>query len=258
MGFIKKYAKKGAKAVKRRYTTKKGKTNITKMVSDIKKLQMVLNPEKKRYNIGNSSSGVSYSLLGQVNVNTSGYLGFDITPLPAQGITDVTRNGDSIKLFSMDMKFQLMGQLNNISDMKVKWFVVKVMGQPYTSVGACILDFLSANTFNGLYDYNSDRVYDKMGLIKIVRQGTWSFKGLPGTTNAKVIHNKRIGLKFKNQHIKYVNNTTTIGTGQMYLLMFSDSGNVSSTVSTLPNIPNTAASSGLEVNYDFTSFFYDN
>jgi len=260
MGIVKQYAKKAVKAVKRRYTTKKGKTNITKMVSDIKKLQMVLNPEKKRYNQGNVSGVTSYVQFAQVNVNAPAYFGLDITPIPAQGITDITRNGDSIKLHSQDLKFNFIYQSGCLSDMRVKYYVLQTLGVTYGTVGSAILDFFNPNSFNGLYDMNCDRNYDKIGTLKIVRQGSWFFKG-PDQNNVvdRSVYSKRIGLKYKNHHIKFVNNTTTVGTGQLFLIMFTDRGN-SNTVnsSTVPNIPITAVNTGLDVNYDFTSFFYDN
>jgi len=254
-------AYKGAKkAVKKRYVKKTGGLKYSKIEKDVKYLMGVLNPEKKRYNYSNVPSGASAVQVGQVNGNIAGggWMALDVTPAPAQGVTDITRNGDSIKLASSDFKLQIFSQSANFSNVKLRYYIVSFPGIYQTSMVSATQQLVSANSFNGLYDFNSDRNYDKMNQVKVLRTGVFFIKS-PGEQQGKSINNFRVGMKYKNYHIKFDNNTTTVTQGQIVLFLFADSGNSSSTTtSTVVNIPQTAINTGVQVNYDVTHFFYDN
>ncbi len=260
MANFRKYVKKAKRAVKKRYTKKTGGLNYRKIVSDVASLKRVLNPELKRFNQGNLALTGTYLRLGQVQGTNSGYVCIDITPSPAQGVSDTTRNGDSIRLNHIDFKFQLIKQSQNFNGTRVKFWIIHQKGIIQTDANAMVAQFLNLNTFNGLYDFNSDRNYDLSKQVSVMKTGYISVPVSTMTSNGQtLIKDYSFKQYFKNFHVKFVNNSQTIGSGQLFLLMVADAGNSSSnTAATAPNIPNTAINSGLYLNYDLTSFYYDN
>ena len=98
--------------------------NLTKLAKDINMVKAMVNAEKKRVVLSNNNQAV-----GQVaNATGSGHFLLDITPNPTQGTGFSNKTGSSIKLHSSHFDFQLFGQTNNVSGIKVKVYIVKVTG----------------------------------------------------------------------------------------------------------------------------------
>lgn len=252
--YVKKVARKVGRRIRKRYT-KNGKANISRIVKDVSYLKSVLNPEKKRYTL--TALG---QILGQVFYNASGYYIADITPTPAQGITNATRNGSSIKLHSSFMQMQFYGQSATTASCRIACYIIEVKGSPDGSFGASSM--FNYNNFVGggatVYDYNSSLNPDLFGEYKILAKKT--FKYAPDQfSGQQVVMTKKIGMRYKNHHVRWNGNGSTLSGGQIIMILMADTGNSSTAnASTLTNIAQTAVSTGLIFNYDMVHYFYDN
>ena len=250
MGFIKKAYNstvwKGVrKATGDRYGRfdKKGSTfgyNIPKIVQDIKTIGSMVNAEKKRI-----EQNVGQVLIGQYNTaGVSGHYIADITPIVPQGITIATRNGASIKLHSTVMKFQVAQQVNTITTMRLKVFIIKVIGPTVTPN---IANFFDINPFTNAYDINSSRNIDKMVGFKILKVQNVSLKADNlSTENSKMEF--MMAWKHKgDSHIRYDKDTNVVTKGQILMIIVADSGDSGSTSQTGVGVQNTTR-----------HFYYDN
>jgi hypothetical protein len=233
-----------------------GGVRVMKMAKDILYLKSVLNPEKKRF-----TGGASDIAIGQVNGNTDGGYFADTTPTPAQGITYDTRNGASIKLHSSMYHFQFTQQVGVVADLKliVEFFVIT--GEPYTGftfrnerflpnpfiAGGDIRDY---NTLTNPDNYQKGKCIARR-YITIKQDATGSVKNL---TDLKIpiLHNKGQG-----HHIRFNKDTQTIESGQMYLMIRADRGNIGA-VSTLSGIPDVNINTGVNMAINVVHYFYDN
>ena len=250
MGIIKKaYNSKVWKGVRKftgdrygRYD-KKGATfgyNFPKMAQDIKTIGSMVNAEKKRI-----EQNVGQVLVGQYNgVGVSGHYISDITPIVPQGITIATRNGASIKLHSSVMKFQVAQQANTITTMRLKVFIIKVIGPTITPN---IANFFDINPFTNAYDINSSRNIDKMVGFKILKVQNVTLKADNlATENSKMEF--MMAWKHKgDSHIRYDKDTNNVTKGQILMIIVADTGDVINTSSTGVGIQNTTR-----------HFYYDN
>lgn len=220
---------------------------------DLKFLKSVINAEKKNYIITASSSTVA-----QLNGSTSsGHFGIDITPVPGQGTTDITRNGDSIKISSLYAKLQFWQQSASDQPIKVKVVLLQVLGTPQ-SVNTVITQFLKTNPMcnNSIYDFNSAYNPDYFGQYRIIK--TQIMKIQDQYSSQVGIKDMEIKLRL-NHHVRFAANSTTISNGQLIMLVLADSGNSNpSTVSTVTGAPVLTANSGLNFNYNYNWYFYDN
>ena len=250
MGFIKKAYNstvwKGVrKATGDRYGRfdKKGSTfgyNIPKIVQDIKTIGSMVNAEKKRI-----EQNVGQVLVGQYNTaGVSGHYISDITPIVPQGITIATRNGASIKLHSSVMKFQVAQQTNCITTMRLKVYIVKVIGPPVTPN---IANFFDINPFTGAYDINSSRNIDKMVGFKILKVQSVTLKADNiSSENSKMEF--MMAWKHKgDSHIRYDKDTNTVTKGQILMIIVADIGDSGAVLQTGVGVQNTTR-----------HFYYDN
>lgn len=261
---FKKYLKKQGKRVynlaRKRYM-KNGSVNVQKIVKDVNYLKSVLNPEKKRNQQLNTSG---FGIAQCFGATGSGIFTADITPIMSQGTTAETRNGASIKLHSSHMKFQFRHQASAVQRINFCMYVVSIPGQPYTASGTAASNFMNLNQFvlnagvPAIIDYNSDRNQDYFKHFRVLRKVKFSLQQ-NDIAGQSVIKNVHVGLKYKNHHIKFNNNSNTIAEGQLMLFIFADSGNSSATTaSTLSNVPVAAVNTGAVMNYDINHYFYDN
>lgn len=266
VGYIKKQVRRVKKAVKGRYFSGSGysKPKINQMGKDIMYLKSVLNPEKKVFQQFGTNVG-----LGQVNGNANGYYALDITPIPAQGTTSVTRNGNSIKLHSLFMRFQFQQQANTANQVKVRIYIVLIKGTPNTSVGAFPAGImLDPNPFvtggGSIYDYHSSTNPDYFGTWKIIRKKDITVKN-DSVSGNNMITDFGLPIKYfrgKGHHIRYAQDgSQQIADGQLLMVVLADNGNVSGTTpSTLAGITtgSTAINTGCLFNYNMQHYFYDN
>ena len=242
MGFVKKaYNSKVWKGVRKftgdRYGrfNKKGKTfgyNIPKIVQDIKTIGSMVNAEKKRI-----EQNVGQVLVGQYNtVGVSGHYIADITPIVPQGITIATRNGASLKLHSSVMKFQMAQQSNCITTMRIKVFIIKVIGPTVTPN---IANFFDINPFTNAYDVNCSRNIDKMVGFKILKVQNATLKADSIATEASKMEFMMAWKHKGDSHIRYDKDTNTVTKGQLLMIIVADTGDVGPASLTGVGIQNT-------------------
>lgn len=263
MAGIKKYAKKAVKKVgriaRKRYAPK-GKVNYNRIAKDVMYLKSVLNPEKKTFQLTTTDQGV-----GQCAGNVSSFYVRDITPLPSQGTTSVTRNGNSIRLSTSYFKFQIQQQSANVqSPIRFRFLVVKVLGAPYTGGlgGNLVPTMFNANSFitgGSIIDYNSDRNTQSFKNFIVLREKrvTLPANAISGQHMVKTLS---FGMKYKSHHVKFTSDgSLAVSDGQLVLIVLADNGNASTgTVSTLGGTQATAVNTGALLQEDITHYYYDN
>lgn len=251
---IKKYVRKGfrnlKKVAKKRYYNKKGRLDLMQVAKDVQMIKDVINVEKKFYN----NLGAS-QLVGQLAINASGGYFYDATPIPAQGVTDITRNGDSIKLTSSYMSFQFWQQANTASAIRCRLYLVRNKGPTITATNA-YTTFFNANPVSQVIDYNSTQNTDYTYLYEVLRKKDFKID-MDNISSQVTIKNVTIPMRYNNYHVRFASNSTTISSGQLFLFIVCDSGNTS-TISTQTNCPVLTASSGLIFNFDLKHYFVDN
>lgn len=219
----------------------KGKTfgyNIPKIVQDIKTIGSMVNAEKKRL-----EQNVGQILIGQQNNGVSAHYISDITPIVPQGITIATRNGASIKLHSSVMRFQVAQQANTITTMRLKVYIIKVVGPTITPA---IANFLDVNPFTGFTDINSQRNIDKMVGFKIMKVHNVVLKADSVAGEPSKMEFMMAWKHKGDSHIRYDKDTNTVTKGQILMVIVADSGDV--------GIPLT----GVGVQNTTRHFYYDN
>lgn len=256
--YVRRYGRKVARAVRKRYTTKGGKFNLKRVVKDVQMIKQVLNPEKKRFVINNTSN----TAVGQVNGNASGFLVLDVTPTPAVGIGYAQRNGASIKVHSSYFQFQLYDQIATNHPMKIKFMLCEVKGNPQTPSTA-VAQMITPNPFlnpgtTPIYDYNSALNPDYLKQYRCIR--TWrSYLAPDNVSGQRIVKDVKIGIKYRNFHTRFSQDTQTVSAGQLILIVLCDSGNMSaSTACTIANVPVTPVNTGMSLNYNLLHYYYDN
>jgi len=244
------------KRYRKRYIGKSGGLKVQKMAKDITYLKSVLNPEKKTFQFTWQDANV-----GQCNVNNNGLFCQDITPIPAQGITSITRNGNSIRLHTAYLKMQAQAQSSSIGPrILTHVYIIQVIGQPITSANLPGLMFKNNPFITGgsIIDYNSDRREDTFKQFRILRK--ISINLYPNQhTGQFAINTKGSGIRFKSHHVKFsTDGLQTVADGQLFLLALSDNGNVGASTSTLAGTSTTTSSTGLNLQIDLSYWFYDN
>lgn len=261
--YLKRQAKRAGRALKRRYFKGKGYGNpkIGQMVKDVAVLKRMVNAEKKRFQITALSQpmGQVFGAVGQ------GMYIQDVTPIPAQGTTSITRTGNSIKLHSTFYKLQFFQMGSAVSPMKGEVLWIKVTGA-YTSTPATFVsNMFQLNPFvlNAgspvIIDYNSDYNPDYFRTFKVIRRKPLYFPADPYSTNQQ-IKTINVGCKYKNHHVRYTaDGSTTPSAGQILMIIRFDNGNMSTTTaSTLTNVVQTAANTGVYMNMNCYHYYYDN
>ena len=260
---VKKLYNKGRKAAKKRYMAKPGGrqgtygVRVGKMITDIKYLKSVLNPEKKRIHYQTTEDAP----IGQINGNTDGGYFGDITPVPPQGITYDTRNGASIKLHSSMWHFQFVQQVGVICDIKVCLEMYVIKGEPYSGFTFRNERFLPNPFIIGgdVRDYNTQINPDNYMKGKLLCRRYITLKE-DATGSSKNVYDLKIPISYnkgQGHHIRFNKDTTTVEHGQMYMIIRTDRGNIGA-VSTLVGPPDINQNTGINMRWSVQHFFYDN
>jgi hypothetical protein len=260
---VRKVVRTGARAVgrvvRKRYIGK-GKLKTGQIYRDVMMLKSMINAEKKRI-----ITVIQNQPLGQVRGNDTngGVFTQDITPVPVQGTTYNTRSGSSIKLHSTFYQFQITQQSANISPISGIIEIYLIKGEP-AFPNDMIVERFVPNAFSSpatLIDKAATLNPDTFNKYKLIRRKPFY---IPGDQQSSQLYFKTftLGLKYNRgngHHIRYDLNTTSIQQGQLIMVIRCDSGNCSTlTASTFTNIPQSAVSTGLLLNYTQTHYYYDN
>lgn len=260
--YVKKYAKKAWKSIKRITGNRYGRgyneimtKGVPQMVKDINYLKEIINSEKLRLTISNTGSPDS---VGQVTSNSTGMWIKDITPAPGQGDTVNGRTGRSIKLHSSCLKFQFYQQAATYQPVKMVIEIYKLVGTPLTTAAAIQAQAYQPNPFNGIIDYHSSRLPEYFRNFRLVRRKYVVLPTDPGSvTQQTTLREVTIPIKYKSHHVKFANDGTGVALGQILCIIRADSGNIGGTASTL-NIPVKEVNTGAYFNYFFDHYYYDN
>lgn len=258
------YAKKLKRTIKKRvfkpYTSRKnhrGYNNRMRLYKEIKALKSIVNAEKKQIVVLPTPSSI-----GQVNGNLEGALVLDVTPRPAQGTTDSSRIGDSIKLTTAFFKFQISQMSSTTSPITGVIELYQILGTPQLTSTFINQRWLPNAYITGgnIRDYNSQTDQDYRQQYRLLAKKTFRVKG-DNISGQNQLINLKMPIKFGTygQHIKYAENSNDIASGQIILCIRCDNGNISpSTPSTLGNVIITGTNSGLFINKSMTFYYYDN
>lgn len=268
---VKAVGRKAVRAVKKRYMAKPGGrkstggVRVAKMAKDIMYLKSVLNPEKKRYPLAQTTP-VPF---GQVNGNNDGAYIIDATPYISQGVTNFTRNGSGLKLHSTIWQFQVSQQPNAISDIRFIVELWAIDGDPYSNLETFRREKYLPNAFvtpsgSAPRDYNCQMDPDNFMKGKCIARRKYTVKA-DALTSAKSLVDFKLPIlynKGQGRHIRYDSNTDTLAHGQLCLVMRADRGNMSTPagpgVSTLTGIQDVGTETGLYVMWNKTDYYYDN
>jgi len=257
-------AKRGVKKVlKKRYVRKSGGMKTNRLMKDAIMAYKMLNAEKKSVTLG-----ITNVTLGQVNVNSTGAGQYDITPVPPQDATASGRNGNSIKMCSSLLQFQVQGMSLTTSKHTLYIDIFKVNGTPIApfSVGATSLpatEIYNNGIFSGVIDGTSTRYQNNFSDYQLIRSVKCV---LPAEQLANEVSNKtfKIPLKYnrgKGHHVRYdgtSGTTSDIANGQIVMILRVDVGNLNTVSPSTLNVPITATSTGLIVRWGVQHWYYDN
>jgi len=278
MGMYKKakaLGRKAVKAVKKRYMAKPGGrkstggVRVAKMARDIMYLKSVLNPEKKRFELNTNT----VNLVGQLNAITGsvsdGRYFIDATPTPTQGVTYNTRNGASIKLHSSMWHFQFSQEVSTVADVRLCIELFSIKGETYTGFNF-FNERYSANPFirnsiSGLSadirDINSQLNPDNFMKGQLVAR-RWVTIKADTVSSVKNTVDLKMPIKYnkgQGHHIRFDKDTQTVESGQLYLVIRADRGNIGSVAaSNLTGVPDVGPNTGIQMVWNRVDYFYDN
>lgn len=263
--YVKKVGRKVYKATGYKNPMKKGVLSssrvvkqIPRLIKDMTRLKGIINSEKFRV-----ETALENQTVGQVNVNNSGHWVGDFTPIPSQGDGYNNRQGNSIRWKASHYSFFFQRQGQNVGPCHIKIQLLKVIGEPYSNPSTILGRFIEPNRWitNGtVYDVASDRKPEYFKQYRVLRTlnikfPAVSYNGVQQSTQ-KIVN---FGLKLPSHHVKWNNNSNTLADGQVICLITMDTGNCSTTTaSTLDDISNIAASSGIRFAYNKLDYYYDN
>lgn len=146
---------------KRRVVKKTSSPTVSKVARQVRRLNYKVAGETKYFDITPKPELATVAQLvddGTGPIDLGWYMQ-DVTPRPSQGTGDHDRIGNQIKLKSFQLRFQAEQQKQLTSAMRLKAYLVRVMGSPL-DIGnpiPAMARFLEANPMSTFTDYHSIR-----------------------------------------------------------------------------------------------------
>lgn len=261
---VKRVAKRAFKKVRgkliKRYFKKGYSPKVSRIIKDVSFLKSIVNAEKKRYTTNSLNSPLT---VAQVNGNSSGHQYFDATPLPGQGTGYNQRTGNSIKWHSVHFTFQFSHQSSADQANKLTIYLVKTVGRIYSTASNFLSEFMNPNPFisvgSTVWDTNASRVPETYKNFIVLKKKN-VFLPADSITGQNLVKTINMGFKFKNHHVRWATDNTTITDGQVWFLVLGMNGNSSPTVASTfgSGVPIKAVNTGAQFNYVQTNYYYDN
>lgn len=259
--YIKKTAKKILKLAKKRYFKGKGyaRPNVSRMVKDVAFLKSIVNAEKKRLQVASTTQ----QKIAQVNgASSSGHYMLDITPTPQQGTSYNERTGNSIKWHSSYVNFQFTHQVSTSAPVTLLIQMVAVVGEPYSSLTNAIEDFLLPNPFvpsSTVYDIYAPRNTNSFKSFRVIRSKKVVVR-CDQISGQPMLSSVNCGFKLRNHHVKWQNDNTTLASGQVFIIIRANNGNLSGTTawSGGEGVYVGQINTGIQFNYQYQHYYYDN
>lgn len=202
---------------------------------------------------------------------TGGWSAFDITPHPIENNGFNGREGSSITLQSSYMQFKFTQMsTNTLTPIKIRMTIVNVQGAPQTPGGAMNAFYLNSALPNGsaingnagLIDYNSNISPDQRAQYRVIYTQTTTLwqdnidAGLQVKNHViKMKYNKGAG-----HAIRFLQNSTTVTTGQLIMFITCDAGNIANNAFTGDGnltLVNNSANSGALCNFNICHYYTD-
>jgi len=263
---LKKYARKGAKvvgrAIKKRYVGKKG-VRIGRIVKDVAMIKRMINAEKKRIDTmtGYISTASQFTCNAAGTNLDTGYIIKELTPLIAPGTSASQRNGDSVKLSSMQLQLQFAGQANLNQPCRLIVELWKHKTEYVTTDSTTMFRLFNTNAISGWTDTGALRNQDYFSdFVCLGRKSIY----MPADNYAGQVLNKDILWRKKlNSHVRYLSGGTTIVQGQIFMTIRASVGNKGSANATTgftpwSTPPLLTATSGVNVYAACRYYYYDN
>lgn len=210
------------RAAKKRYV-KKGGPNVKNIYKDVMMLKGLINVEKKRIDY---TSGLPASFAEISGAGNSGAAVLNITPVAPQGITNSTRNGNSIKLVSGCLDVQFAQSINATNAIRYRYAIVC---RPDNSIDLSTANFrdqfYEPCPFAGVINYHSNRDPEYFTAFRVIKQGTGILTPdqIAGAISYKQL---KIPLKF-NHHLKFNTDASTTTTkNKFFFIVTADNGDV--------------------------------
>jgi hypothetical protein len=248
---VQKAAVHSAKFNKSRVNTSNANMNDVKLQVD----RAILNYKRKvasmdkRFYIAATDLGVA-----QVSANSSGHQAIDVTPTPQQDSSDNGRIGREIQLSKVSVTIQMMPYRPDVfqHEMGFRYDLWLVKGAPISVSQAANfyeqgVSGASAIDTNSIIDrdYTSSMQAVRLSSLRSYMKAPSFLSSSTTESNTHASVSKTIKLKHK---VKFNGDTQTVTGGQLILVCLADSGNRSSTASTL-TVPNSAPFSDAAINY---------
>lgn len=248
--YVRRQTKRGINYIKKRYS---GPSGLNKVMSDVKLLKDIINTEKKF-----TERTISDTNVGQWSGTGSGHYLGDVTPIFNQGTSDNQRLGNSIKLCSHYATLFFRQQANLATDIKVTCILFKHKTDTYnaTTMATYASQLFNPNPWYGTaIDMYSGRNVDYYRDFVFLNKKTFIIgKDTTGTVN----NYKQIKLSIPKSKLNYhmrFNDAGEIVDGNIYLMVITNYGNISSTT----NSPdNQTTSTGVTMRYYGRYYYYDN
>lgn len=214
-------------------------------------------PEKKIY----TATAPDDQKVGQLNGNSNGFYIADATPIPVQGPESNERIGTKIAVCSGHWDIQFSQQSSGATAMKgiIEVFYVETPGPlSMTDIYDATPFVKSGGISAGIIDYNSTRDVAAMRRFKRICFKKFYMKADNYSTALNILTIK-MGFKRKRKPLifRLSDSANTERYGQLIMTIRTDSGNWSGGASTLTGVPVTTAATGLIMNYQHMSYYYD-
>jgi len=255
--YVRKQGKRAVNFAKKRYWPKG--PNVANILKDVAFLKSVINAEKKkRQHLAIGNIGQLYGSTG------SGHYITQLIPAMTQGTSGDEFTGDSLKLHSLHMSMQFLQMPALANKMRINWAIVQVKGEPYTTIGDAIGDYLDPSLFisgGSIYDNFSQRNQNKYSWFKVHRRGTINLardpiSSMQTQTTVNINHKWHNG---KGHHLRFNPVDQALESGQLFIVFTANCGNVDpSNASTTSGAIFNTANSGATFNMSTTHYFFDN
>jgi len=244
------------------------KPSVAKVAKQVRRLKNAVAGEVKNYDAGSTGRVIGQATTAGNSPTDQGWVLDDITPLPGQGVEGNRRIGNKINLRSIQFAFQAEQQKALSCRMRIKMWIVRVMGNPVdvSPVGyqATMSKFLQANPSSGYTDYHSRRNPEYYRNFKVLAKKEFSIQpdqirlDATGAYAAQIVDvdlNKKIYGSVEWDSF----DTEKLSRGQILLIMVANTGNCGTTdINNATNsIFNPSANSGAIFMYDYRWNFTD-
>lgn len=228
---------------------------LAKSVSRIKK-QMYKDTEVKQY----TPSDIVADIVGQVNINTDGYVAVDLQPCNIGAGVDIdTRVGNQVKMLGMHFRGQLTNQSN--STLRQRFYIDIWKTTDYgVTANAMVGLVYKQDSLSGLIDGNStlDHDYVKTGQYKLVKRKVYTLAE-DAFSGANVQFKDFKFFVKTNQILTYSGSGIDVPQNYRYIAVFrTQHGNKNSTTaSTLTTVPVLTPNSGVLIRMQHTDYYID-